>query len=44
MRSIGALYSSTTASSYFEDVLLPGDYDGIIWFRSTSASVLLPFQ
>lgn len=44
MRSIGAVYSSTTAAAYFEEALLPGDYDGIIWFRSTSPSVLLPFQ
>jgi erythromycin esterase len=44
MRSIGSVYSATTPAAYFEDVLLPADYDGIIWFRSTSPSVLLPFQ
>ncbi|MBL0938944.1 MAG: erythromycin esterase family protein [Gemmatimonadaceae bacterium] len=44
MRTIGALYNNAVPSIYFEDVLLPADYDGIIWFSTTSASFLLPFQ
>lgn len=44
MRSIGAVYTSASESTYFEQALLPADYDGLIWFASTTPSVLLPFR
>ncbi len=44
MRSIGAGYSSAGASGYFEQAMLPADYDGLIWFATTTPSVLLPFR
>jgi erythromycin esterase len=43
MRSIGGAYGSSFADGFFESARLPADYDGLIWFASTSASVLLPF-
>jgi erythromycin esterase len=44
MRSIGAAYTSASESAYFEQALLPADYDGLIWFARTTPSVLLPFR
>ena len=44
MRSIGAVYSPLTPLNYYERVLLPQDYDGIIWFVNTRESQLLPFN
>lgn len=44
MRSIGSAYSDERAASFFETTLLPGDYDALIWFASTTKSTLLPFQ
>lgn len=44
IRSIGAAYTSASASVYFEQAVLPADYDGLIWFANTTPSVLLPFK
>jgi erythromycin esterase len=44
MRSIGAVYSDDRAASFFDATLLPGDYDALIWFASTTKSTLLPFK
>ena len=44
MRSIGSVYRASTASAYFDQTLIPFDYDAIIWFISTTQSTLLPFQ
>jgi erythromycin esterase-like protein len=44
MRSIGSVYSATNAAGYYEQALLPFDYDGIIWFVNTRESRLLPFS
>ena len=44
MRSIGSVYSPTNPLTYYERVLLPQDYDGIIWFVNTRESQLLPFN
>ena len=44
MRSIGAVYAETAASAFFTQVMFPQDYDGMIWFATTSPSVLLPFS
>ena len=44
MRSIGALYSAASASAYFDQTLLPLDYDALIWFATTTTSTLLPFR
>ena len=41
MRSIGALYSPENPNLYFENALLPLDYDAIIWFDFVSESRLL---
>ncbi len=43
MRSVGALYSAASSSVYFDQTLIPLDYDALIWFSSTTPSVLLPF-
>jgi erythromycin esterase-like protein len=43
MRSIGAVYAESSPASYFEQMRIPEDYDGLIWFATTSPSVLLPF-
>jgi erythromycin esterase-like protein len=43
LRSIGALFSPTTSSAqYRTTVLLPDDFDAVIWFESATASRLLP--
>lgn len=44
MRSIGSVYMASTASAYFDQTLIPLDYDAIIWLISTTQSTLLPFQ
>ena len=43
MRTIGAVYQASAAAQFFETTLLPQDYDGLIWFATTTPSVLLPF-
>jgi erythromycin esterase len=43
MRLIGATFSPTMSPSVYQDrVLLPEDFDLVIWFRNASASRLLP--
>ena len=44
MRTIGAVYTPTSPGSYFDQTLLPLDYDALIWFATTTQSTLLPFQ
>jgi erythromycin esterase len=44
MRSIGSVYSPLNPLTYYERVLLPLDYDGVIWFGNTRESQLLPFN
>lgn len=44
MRSIGSVYSPQNPLVYYERVLLPQDYDGIIWFVNTRESQLLRFN
>ena len=44
MRSIGAVYAAASASSYFDQTLIPLDYDALIWFANTTPSTLLPFR
>lgn len=41
MRSIGAVFSPENPNAYYENVLLPLDYDGIIWFVFVVESQLL---
>lgn len=41
MRSIGAVFSPENPNAYFETILLPLDYDAIIWFDFVSESKLL---
>lgn len=41
MRSIGATFSPENPFAYYENVLLPLDYDGIIWFGFVNESQLL---
>lgn len=41
MRSIGATFSPENPNQYFESILLPLDYDLIIWFDFVSESHLL---
>jgi hypothetical protein len=41
MRSIGATFSPENPNTYVESVLLPLDYDAIIWFDFVSESRLL---
>jgi erythromycin esterase len=44
LRSIGAVFSQTASSTqYLTTVLLPDDFDIVIWFESATASRLLPF-
>jgi hypothetical protein len=42
-RSIGAVYSPNLAAQYFANAELPREFDVIIYFQNTSASILLPF-
>jgi len=44
MRAIGAVYALTSPGAYFEQSWLSTDYDALIWFSTTTASVLLPFR
>ena len=44
MRTIGAVYAAASASSYFDQTLIPLDYDALIWFANTTQSTLLPFR
>ncbi len=44
MRSIGSSYADDRPASFFETTLLPGDYDGLIWFATSTRSILLPFR
>jgi erythromycin esterase len=45
MRAIGATFdpASAAAANFFSPVLLPQDFDAVIWFATTQPSVLLPF-
>jgi Erythromycin esterase len=43
LRFVGAVYAPEAATNYFERALLPADYDAIIWFATTTATVLRPF-
>jgi erythromycin esterase-like protein len=42
-RSIGSVYNPGTPDAYFTPTYLPAAYDVVIFFESTTASVLLPF-
>jgi hypothetical protein len=44
MRSIGAVFAPGSDFAYFGATLLPANYDLVLWFATTSASVLLPFR
>jgi erythromycin esterase-like protein len=42
MRSIGAVYSFSFPDDFFERAILPLDYDGIIWFATSTPTRLRP--
>jgi erythromycin esterase len=44
MRSIGAGFTPGRDLQYFVQTLLPGDYDLLIYFATTTPSTLLPFR
>ncbi len=44
LRSVGAVFDPGRPFSFFYDVSLPHDFDAVVWFRSTQASRILPFD
>ena len=42
MRQIGAFYNASAPQQYFVPVMLPGDFDLLIYFDNATASTLLP--